>query len=136
MRTFKTNVQKNSLTIEINQAKGDCYEDKERLANQRKAINKTQAQMADEIGISLTSYKKYESGEGLPTMENLVKIADALEISIDELCGRWATDENQELMLRLKKIQQLDEEEQKAISMVLESMLIRHSTKSILNHGA
>ncbi|HFF5020848.1 TPA: transcriptional repressor RstR, partial [Vibrio cholerae O1] len=48
---------------------------KERLANQRKAINKTQAQMADEIGISLTSYKKYESGEGLPTMENLVKIA-------------------------------------------------------------
>nr|WP_254657447.1 helix-turn-helix transcriptional regulator [Vibrio cholerae] len=88
MRTFKTNVQKNSLTIEINQAKGDCYEDKERLANQRKAINKTQAQMADEIGISLTSYKKYESGEGLPTMENLVKIADALEISIDELCGR------------------------------------------------
>lgn len=46
---------------------------KERLANQRKAINKTQAQMADEIGISLTSYKKYESGEGLPTMENLVK---------------------------------------------------------------
>ncbi|HCJ7222268.1 TPA: helix-turn-helix transcriptional regulator [Vibrio cholerae] len=108
---------------------------KERLANQRKAINKTQAQMADEIGISLTSYKKYESGEGLPTMENLVKIADALEISIDELCGRWATDENQELML-IKKIQQLDEEEQKAISMVLESMLIRHSTKSILNHGA
>ncbi|PJS02974.1 XRE family transcriptional regulator [Vibrio cholerae] len=109
---------------------------KERLANQRKAINKTQAQMADEIGISLTSYKKYESGEGLPTMENLVKIADALEISIDELCGRWATDENQELMLRLKKIQQLDEEERKAMSMVLESMLIRHSTKSILNHGA
>ncbi|EHH99471.1 transcriptional repressor RstR [Vibrio cholerae HC-43A1] len=40
------------------------------------------------------------------------------------------------LCSRLKKIQQLDEEEQKAISMVLESMLIRHSTKSILNHGA
>ncbi|WP_165457424.1 helix-turn-helix domain-containing protein [Vibrio cholerae] len=109
---------------------------KERLANQRKAINKTQAQMADEIGISLTSYKKYESGERLPTMEKLVKIADGLELSIDELCGRWATDEHQELHPRLNKIQPLDKEEQKAIRMVLESMLIRHSTKSILNHGA
>nr|WP_240431473.1 hypothetical protein [Vibrio cholerae] len=69
-------------------------------------------------------------------MENLVKMQmlwrsqlmnyaeDGPQMKIKSLCSR------------LKKIQQLDEEEQKAISMVLESMLIRHSTKSILNHGA
>lgn len=36
MRTFKTNVQKNSLTIEINQAKGDCYEDKRKASQPKK----------------------------------------------------------------------------------------------------
>lgn len=88
--------------------------------------------MAEEIGISLTSYKNYESGTVQPNMENLVKIADVLDMSIDELCGRWNTEENQELMIRMKKVENLDEDEKKVINTVLDSILIRHYSKGVI----
>ncbi|MCQ1061254.1 helix-turn-helix domain-containing protein [Photobacterium sp. ZSDE20] len=105
---------------------------KDRLVSMRKKTGRTQQQIAEELEISLTAYKKYESGSGFPTMENLIKIADALEISIDELCGRWETNKDQELMIRMKKIKTLDEQEKEVINTILESMLIRHATKSII----
>jgi transcriptional regulator with XRE-family HTH domain len=111
---------------------GRMMEIKDRLVSMRKKTGRTQQQIAEELKISLTAYKKYESGAGLPTMENLIKIADALEISIDELCGRWETGKDQELMIRMKKVKNLDEKEKEVINTILESMLIRHATKSII----
>lgn len=105
----------------------------ERLVNARKQLNKTQLEMAEEIGISATAYKKYETGNGQPTMQNLLKIADMLEISIDELCGRWETTKDQELMIRLSKVSKLDDEEKNVLNTILESLLIRHYSKNILS---
>lgn len=106
---------------------------KHRLITKRKSLERTQQQMADEIGISITAYQKYETGSGFPTMENMIKIANSLEISIDELCGRWETTKDQELMIRMEKVQSLDDEEKNVINTLLEGMLIRHATKNILN---
>jgi len=48
----------------------------------------TQRQVADVLGITQPSYIRYENGKSEPTLENLVKLADLFDVSIDYLCGR------------------------------------------------
>ncbi len=60
----------------------------ERLTELRKQYKYTQRQMADILSISQPSYIRYENGTSEPTQENLVKIADAFDVSVDYLLGR------------------------------------------------
>lgn len=60
----------------------------ERLTELRKQYKYTQRQMADILGISKPSYMRYENDTSEPTQENLVKIADAFDVSVDYLLGR------------------------------------------------
>ena len=48
----------------------------------------TQAQLATEAGILSLSVSFYETGRTYPSVLNLISIADALEVSLDELVGR------------------------------------------------
>ena len=48
----------------------------------------TQQEVADYLDMSLRNYQKYESGDATPVFDNLVKIADFLNTSIDFLLGR------------------------------------------------
>ena len=58
------------------------------LIELREINHLTQRQMAERLGISQPSYIRYEKGRAEPTLENLVKIADIFDVSIDYLCGR------------------------------------------------
>ena len=60
----------------------------ERLTELRKQYKYTQRQMADILGISQPSYIRYENDTSEPTQENLVKLADASDVSVDYLLGR------------------------------------------------
>lgn len=60
----------------------------QRLKEQRKLYGLTQRQMAENLGISQPSYIRYENGTSEPSQENLVKIADIFDVSIDYLLGR------------------------------------------------
>lgn len=51
----------------------------------------TQKQLADALGVSQAMVAQYESDKRNPKMETIKKIADALEVSIDELCDSKAT---------------------------------------------
>lgn len=62
----------------------------ERLKELRTMSGFTQRYMADALGISQPSYIRYESGSSEPTLENLAKIADILDVSVDYLLGRTA----------------------------------------------
>lgn len=48
----------------------------------------TAYQVAKETGISQGLMNHYKNGVRLPTIQNLVKIADYLEVSVDYLLGR------------------------------------------------
>lgn len=61
---------------------------RERLLEQRKLYGFTQREMAEKLGISQPSYVRYENGTSEPTQENLVKIADIFDVSVDYLLGR------------------------------------------------
>ena len=60
----------------------------ERLTELWKQYKYTQRQMADILGISQPSYIRYENDTSEPTQENLVKLADAFDVSVDYLLGR------------------------------------------------
>lgn len=60
----------------------------ERLLEQRKLYGYTQRQMAEKLNVSQPSYVRYENGTSEPTQENLVKIADLFDVSVDYLLGR------------------------------------------------
>lgn len=54
----------------------------------RKLNRFTQREVAQCLGISQPSYIRYENGSAEPTLENLVKIADLYDVSVDFLLGR------------------------------------------------
>ena len=64
----------------------------ERLKNLRKQAHLTQVDVAEKLGISQPAYASWERGLKKPTQENLVKIAQILNVSIDYLVGN--SDEN------------------------------------------
>ncbi len=60
----------------------------ERLNQTRKSHGLTAQEMATMLGIGLRSYRAYESDDREPYFENLVKIADFLDVSADYLLCR------------------------------------------------
>ena len=60
----------------------------ERLIEQRKGNGLTQRQLAGYLEITQPSYIRYENGSAEPSLENLVKLADIFDVSIDYLLGR------------------------------------------------
>ena len=54
----------------------------------RKLNRFTQREVAQRLGISQPSYIRYENGSAEPPLENLVKIADLYDVSVDFLLGR------------------------------------------------
>ena len=59
----------------------------ERLKNLRKQAHLTQVDVAEKLGISQPAYASWERGAKKPTQDNLVKIAQVLNVSIDYLVG-------------------------------------------------
>ena len=59
----------------------------ERLKNLRKQAHLTQTDVAEKLGISQQAYASWERGIKKPTQDNLVKIAQILNVSIDYLVG-------------------------------------------------
>ena len=66
---------------------------KEQLQQLRKSRGLTQDDLAEILGISLSSYQKYERDAISPSYETLCKIADFYHVTTDYLLGRGpATD--------------------------------------------
>ena len=60
----------------------------ERLIELRKQNGYTQQMVAEVLRIKQPSYIRYEKGYAEPSLENLVKIADLFDVSVDYLLGR------------------------------------------------
>lgn len=60
----------------------------ERLRNARERRGLTQEQLAAMVGVAASRESEYESGHFTPHLEKAVKLAVALEVTLDELVGR------------------------------------------------
>ena len=88
----------------------------ERLKILRKQVKLTQAQIAEKLDISQQAYASWERGVKKPTQENLVKIAQILNVSVDYLVGNSDNYEDEleniELLFRLNSKGLTDEEKE------------------------
>ena len=86
----------------------------ERLKNLRKQAHLTQVDVAEKLGISQPAYASWESGAKKPTQDNLVKIAQVLNVSVDYLVGNSEEEsddlDNIELLFRMNSRGMTDEE--------------------------
>lgn len=58
------------------------------LKSIRRTVRFTQAELAKTMGVTQSMVAKWENGEAYPRGEMLIKLADTLHCSIDELFGR------------------------------------------------
>jgi len=59
----------------------------ERLAQRRKQLGLSQRELAKRIGIRGPSLAEYETDETWPSVPTLIALAQALDCSLDWLCG-------------------------------------------------
>ena len=57
----------------------------ERIAKIRKERNMSQIQLAERLYVTEKAVSKWECGNGIPDLDNIGKLADIFDISIDEL---------------------------------------------------
>lgn len=88
----------------------------ERLKNLRKQAHLTQVDVAEKLGISQPAYASWERGVKKPTQENLVKIAQILNVSVDYLVRNSEEKadglDNIELLFRMNSKGLTDEEKE------------------------
>lgn len=63
----------------------------ERLIAERKKKKLTQSELAEKAKISAQTVSYYEKSTKRPTLENAIAIANALDVSIEYLCGQDAS---------------------------------------------
>ena len=88
----------------------------ERLKDLRKQAGLTQVGVAEKLGISQPAYASWERGVKKPTQDNLVKIAQILNVSVDYLVGnseeRIDELDNIELLFRMNSKGLTEEEKE------------------------
>lgn len=62
------------------------------LRSLREARHLTQAELGAKAGMAAASVSHFETGQRAPALDSLVRLADALEVSVDALLGRASQD--------------------------------------------
>ena len=57
----------------------------QRLAQARKARGLSQAEAAEQLNVSRQAISRWETGTGLPTLDNLIQMGKLYQVSLDEL---------------------------------------------------
>lgn len=60
----------------------------ERLKELRLKKGLTQTELGEKVGVKQNTFTNWEKGKREPSFENLIKLADLLEVSLDWLFGR------------------------------------------------
>lgn len=95
----------------------------ERLTQVRKRKKLSQADVGKKIGINGDAYGRYERNEVRPTIEMAVKIAKALEVSLDFLTGNSDIELDKATLDRVQEVTKLPEKEKDYIFVTLDALI-------------
>jgi transcriptional regulator with XRE-family HTH domain len=100
----------------------------ERLKLLRKARNMTQSRLSQLLVIDPRAYSRWERGDNIPHLETLIKIADILQVTLDELVGRSKLDSNirirnHELNQLCQQADDLPDTDQQALIQILDGLM-------------
>ena len=87
-----------------------------KLKELRKAKKITQKKLSEVLGYGYTAIANYESGRNEPSLQDLVRLADFLDVSVDELLGREYPSKKKEIYACFDR---LDEKKQEAILCIM-----------------
>ncbi|CDL81266.1 helix-turn-helix domain-containing protein [Xenorhabdus szentirmaii] len=100
-----------------------------RLREAREARKMTQARLADLLTVNRRVYNRWERGSSVPQLDTVVKIAQALQMSIDALVGLEAPKapkiHNPKLQALYEQIDSLSDEDQQALIVLMDSLVTR-----------
>ncbi len=94
-----------------------------RLATTRKNLNISQEELAERIGTKGPAIGRYERGRTQPSIEVAVRLADALDVSLDYLVGRTDALPNPETQTRVEAITMLRPEDRAFVLRALDSLI-------------
>lgn len=109
----------------------------QRLKDLRTTRKLTQTRLAELLEVSPRVYNRWENGDVIPHFDTIVRIAELLDISLDELAGRKEAGgepriRNHELHRLCQKVDQLSDEDQKALVIVLDSLVKRSRVSQVM----
>ncbi len=88
----------------------------ERITSLRKAKNWSQDDLAKEIEASRVMIGKYERGDNLPSIEVIVKLAKAFDVSVDFLLGEGQNaNYDKDMVKRLDELERLPSDEKQRV---------------------
>jgi transcriptional regulator with XRE-family HTH domain len=104
----------------------------ERLTVVRKRKKLSQSDVGKKIGINGDAYGRYERGEVRPTIEMAVKIAEALEVSLDYLAGKTDTELDNATLKRLQDVTRLPDKEKESVFVFFDAFLAKMKMQGTL----
>lgn len=127
------------IPLELNDYQGiDMEGFAERLRETRAARGLTQARLAELLDVSPRVYNRWETGAAVPRLDTLVRVADILDVTLDELVGRKEPDSdtlrirNPELHSLYRQIDRLSDEDQRALVVLLDSLVKRSQLQRMM----
>jgi transcriptional regulator with XRE-family HTH domain len=109
----------------------------ERLKSLREARKLTQARLSELLAVDPRVYNRWERGLATPQLDTVVKIAQLLQVSMDELVGLDAPESapaihNPKLAGLYQQVDKLSDEDQQALIILMDSLLKRSQMSKLL----
>ncbi len=100
----------------------------ERLRLLRETRQMTQTRLAELLEVNPRVYNRWERGTAVPQFDTVMRIADILQVSLDELAGRSASItepkiHNSELLNLYQQVDSLPDAAQQALVLVIDGMV-------------
>lgn len=105
----------------------------QRIQRLRREKGWTQRELEQRAGIENRNLTRYESDKVRPRVESLTKIAEALEVSVDELTSNEPDTQFQdkELLNQFLAIEKMDEQDRFAIKRILQAMIVKSKLQDL-----
>ena len=109
----------------------------ERLRSLRESRQLTQIRLAELLEINPRVYNRWERGTAIPQFDTVLRIADILQISLDELAGRSASItepkiHNTALLNLYQQVDSLPDASQQALVLVIDGMVKQAQVEKVV----
>jgi transcriptional regulator with XRE-family HTH domain len=113
----------------------------ERLRSLRELRQLTQTRLAELLEINPRVYNRWERGTAIPQFDTVVRIADILQVSLDELAGRSTSISepkihNVALLNLYEQVDTLPDASQQALVLVIDGMVKQAQVEKVVGKRA
>lgn len=107
-----------------------------RLTQFRERRRLSITQLANMLQVDYMQVSRYEKGQSLPKLDTAVRLAEALQVSLDELATGTGPDEgeafqNLRLLERMRQLDQIPADRQEIALRVLDTVIAGHELETL-----